>query len=64
MVDKHLGQGCRKIIVVAGAEAQAWLTGRCWQAGAVCEFGIELVRIELPSHIHAQLLTTQARQFR
>lgn len=64
MVDKHLGQGCRKIIVVAGTEAYAWLTGKCWQAGAVREFGIEVMRVELPPNIHAKVLATQALQFR
>lgn len=64
MVDKHLGHGCRKIIVVAGAEAQAWLTGTCWQAGAIREFGIEVMRVELPANVHAKVLATQALQFR
>jgi len=64
MVDKHLGEGCRKIIVVAGAEAHAWLTGKCWQAGAVRQFGIEVMRVELPANTHAEVLATQTLQFR
>jgi hypothetical protein len=64
LVGSHLGQACRKILVIAGAEAEAWLKSKCWQAGAAKHFSIEVMRIELSADMHREVVAAQVRQFR
>lgn len=62
LVERCLGGTWRKVLVVAGAGASASLSGGSWQALAVREFGIEVLRAPLDAVLSAELLAAESLQ--
>lgn len=62
LLERHLGTSIRKIIVLAGDDALASLSGKSWQAAAVREFGIEVFQTALAEATRIDLGAAQMRQ--
>ena len=62
LLERHLQIPIRKLIVLAGDDALASLTGKSWQAAAVREFGVEVFQIELSDATRIDLGAAQVRQ--
>ncbi len=62
LVERRMGGTWRKILVVAGEEARASLSGGSWQALAVGEFGIEVIHASLDVALSAEILAAEGLQ--
>lgn len=62
MLERVKGGEWRKILVVAGEETAAWLSGSSWQARAVREFSIEVFRVPLERALATALRNRQEDQ--
>lgn len=62
MLERVKGGEWRKILVVAGEETAAWLSGGSWQARAVREFSVEVFRVPLERALATELLNRQVAQ--
>jgi hypothetical protein len=61
-MERIMKTNVRKIIVLAGEDAWASLSGLSWQAAAVREFGIELFRVPLGAAEIVDIRAAQAQQ--
>lgn len=62
LVERCFGGSWRKVLVIAGDDALASLTGGSWQAQALREFGFEVFRVPLSQALAAEIVAVQSQQ--
>jgi hypothetical protein len=62
LVERRMGGDWRKVLVLAGEDALASLSGDSWHAQAVTEFGVKVYRVPLGAALAAEIVSVQARQ--
>lgn len=56
--------GARKILLLSDEVAAKHFRGSSWMAAALAHFGIEVLVVELPASVQADVRAAQRRQFR
>jgi hypothetical protein len=62
LVERRMSGTWRKVLVIAGEDALASLSGASWQAQAVSEFGVEVFHVPLAAALVAEIKAGQVRQ--
>jgi hypothetical protein len=63
-IAKAIGGSPRLILLLSDEAAAAPFRGRSWYAAALSELGIEVLVVDLPADLRAQIRVAQIRQFR
>jgi len=64
LVEMHLGQPCRKVLLFADRAAAKRFQGANWMAEALRRLEVEVVVVEISDQLRTKVAAAQARQYR